>query len=103
MRQTLLIATILFLAACIKFADQASVPQAESRQPWPEFAATVIEDYYRQNPEIACEAGLHEYDGRMSDLSAEGLATYEQWLRSVITAASAYEDLNASEAFERDY
>jgi hypothetical protein len=103
-RTTLLaIAASLVLAACGGPKDEAAAPQADAKQPWAEFVVKVIDDYYRQNPESASDAGLHEYDGQMSDLSATSLAAYGDWLDSILAEAASYSDLEGIEAFERDY
>jgi len=103
-RTTLLaIAASLVLTACGGPKDEVAAPQADAKQPWAEFVVKVIDDYYRQNPESASDAGLHEYDGQMSDLSATSLAAYGDWLDAVLAEAASYSDLEGIEAFERDY
>jgi hypothetical protein len=99
----LVVAASLVLAACGGPKDEAAAPRADARQPWAEFVVKVIDNYYRQNPESASDAGLHQYDGQMSDLSAAGLAAYGVWLDSVLAEAASYADLEGIEAFERDY
>jgi len=105
MRNALLLALIasFTLVACDKAADEANAPVAEAKQPWDEFVATVIDDYYRQNPESAADAGLHQYDGQMSDLSMASIEAYADWIDSVLAEAASYTDLEGIEAFERDY
>ena len=73
------------------------------RTPWPQFVAAVVDDYYARNPEEAVDAGLHEYDGQASDLSLDAMNDYVAWMDRVIADASAYEDLEGIDAFERDY
>lgn len=105
MRKSSILALIasFALVACSNGADDAPAPVAEVKQPWAEFVATVIDDYYRQNPESASDAGLHQYDGQMGDMSAAGLEAYGNWLDSVLGDAASYTDLEGTEAFERDY
>jgi hypothetical protein len=105
MRNTLVLALTasLVLAACGKDAVDQSTEVAESKQPWAEFAATVIDDYYARNPETAVDAGLHQYDGRMSDLSMAAVEEYAAWLDTVLAETAGYDDLEGIEAFERDY
>ena len=76
---------------------------SESALPWETFAARVIAEYYERNPATAVDAGLHEYDGQMADYSLDALDEYATWLDAVVAEASAYEDLEGIEAFERDY
>ncbi len=104
MNKTTLLALIASLAisACSSETDDAT-SIADSKQPWADFVATVIDDYYRQNPESASDAGLHQYDGQMSDMSAAGLAASADWIDAVIAEAATYTDLEDIEAFERDY
>jgi len=105
MRKTAFLAIVasLALAACSSDNDQTAKPAAEAKLPWGDFVITVIDDYYRQNPESGTDAGLHQYDGQMSDMSAAGLETYASWIDSVLAEAATYTDLEGIEAFERDY
>jgi hypothetical protein len=93
----------LVLAGCGKDAAEQQADVAGSQQPWAEFAATVIDDYYARNPETAVDAGLHQYDGQMSDLSMAAVDEYAAWLDAVLAQAATYADLEGIEAFERDY
>jgi len=103
MKKSIFLALVasIALAACSKAPEQP--PVAEAKQPWAEYVANVIDEYYRRNPESAVDAGLHQYDGQMSDFSAEALAEYTSWLDSVLAEASSYTELEGIEAFERDY
>ena len=105
MKKSLLLALTasVALAACGKSAVEQPADVAEAKQPWAEFAATVIDDYYARNPELAVDAGLHQYDGQMSDLSMAAVDEYAAWLDSVLAEASSYDGLDGIEAFERDY
>jgi hypothetical protein len=105
MRNTILIAMLasIALSACNGGNEEAAAPVAEAKQPWSEFVATVVDDYYRQNPESASDAGLHQYDGQMSDMSAASMADYGNWIDSVLAEADSYTNLKGIEAFERDY
>jgi len=91
------------LTACSNGSDDATAPTVEMKQPWAEFAATTIDEYYRRNPESAVNEGLHQYDGQMSDLSMEALEEYASWVDSVLAEAAGYTSLEGVEAFERDY
>jgi uncharacterized protein (DUF885 family) len=92
----------LLLAAC-GGSENAAVPEPEAQQSWAEFAATTIDEYYRRNPESAVDAGLHQYDGQMKDISLEAQAEYASWIDDVLVEAASYNDLESTEAFERDY
>lgn len=104
MKKIIALAMISFALAACNSSDQQSASQAaQARQPWTEFAVHVIADYYRQNPNAAVDAGLHDYDGQFPDVSKDALDAYAAWLESTIKAASAYDSLDGIEAFERDY
>ena len=75
----------------------------DTKLTWEEFAATTVSEYYDRNPESAVDAGLHEYDGQMSDNSKAAQIDYGEWLDRVIADASSYTGLAGVEAFERDY
>ncbi len=98
----MLAGALLLLVACGGRQDE-SAATAAARLSWAEFAASTVDEYYSNNPENAVDAGLHEYDGQASDYSLAALDEYQTWLDSVIAAASAYDELQGIEAFERDY
>ncbi len=102
MRLASIAATIawLVLTGCGGGEQQDREPVREA---WSDFAAGVIDEYYRRNPESAVDAGLHQYDGKATDLSPEAIADYTAWLDDVISEASAYGTLTGLDAFERDY
>ena len=97
---TLLLTTIA-LVGCS--GGQQETTTSDAALPWETFAARVIAEYYERNPETAVDAGLHEYDGLMSDYSLDALDEYASWLDDVVAETSAYENLEGIEAFERDY
>jgi uncharacterized lipoprotein YajG len=105
MKNSIMLALLasFMLAACGKSADETVAPVAEAKQPWSDFVATVIDDYYRKNPESGTDAGLHQYDGQMADMSMAALEEYEGWIDSVLAEAASYAELEGIEAFERDY
>jgi hypothetical protein len=89
------------LVACSQTED--STVANVVKPPWAEFAATTVAEYYRHNPERAVNAGLHQYDGQIRDLSPGSVAGYLSWVRKTRGEAEAYDDLAGLEAFERDY
>ena len=103
MKQILILcAALLALGACGKDPEPAADVQAEQVS-WAEFAAATIDRYYEQNPEAAVYAGLHEFDGQISDISRSAMSAYSEWIDAVVAEANAYENLEVIEAFERDY
>ena len=97
-----LLLTSIALVGC-GGGEEPDTSGADPQLPWETFAARVIAEYYERNPETAVDAGLHEYDGQMSDYSLEALEEYASWLDSVVAEASSYQLLDGIEAFERDY
>lgn len=98
------VAVLLFAASCGGEHGTTSHEAAVHEQaPWADYAAGVIDEYYRRNPEVAVDAGLHQYDGQASDLSLEAFEEYTAWLDGVAEEAGSYTELEGIEAFERDY
>ena len=96
-----LLLTTTGLIACSQTED-VTVTEA-ARAPWAEFAATAVSEYYSHNPERAVDAGLHQYDGQIIDLSPGSVADYLAWVRKTRSEADSYDDLEGMDAFERDY
>ena len=101
-KSPVLLLALLAVAAC-GGGEQQTAPTAVEKLSWEAFAATTVAEYYRQNPELAVDVGLHEYDGQASDFSLEAADQYATWIDGVIAAAESYADLQGIEAFERDY
>lgn len=95
-----LLALLLILVSCSRSTDHEA-PGAELT--WAEFATATISEYYARNPESAVDAGLHEYDGQMRDMSLAANDEYVAWLKQKQDAMKAYAGLEGVEAFERDY
>ena len=99
---TIALAAILSLAAC-GGSEKQSESTGVDTQTWEAFAAASIAEYYRRNPELAVDVGLHEFDGQMSDFSLEAADAYATWIDGIIASAESYKDLTSIEVFERDY
>lgn len=97
----------MWLAACSRPAGVApAAGNAQSKpDPWPQFAAHFLEEYFRAEPKFAVEAGRHEFDGQMPDWSAEGIAAQVALLKRLRAEAAAFSDaqLSAPERFEREH
>ena len=91
------------LVACGSDSQEPAAPAAEAKLTWADFVATVVDEYYRRNPESGADAGLHQYDGLISNMSAAALEDYAAWVDSVLADAASYVELEGIEAFERDY
>jgi len=96
-----LLFSITVLGACSQSEDSVVAEMAKAS--WADFAVTTVAEYYSLNPERAANAGLHQYDGQISDLSPDSVAKYLSWVRTIRSEAESYADLEGLDAFERDY
>ena len=72
---------------------------------WDSFQEEFIEGLFAVDPSSAVDAGRHDFDGRLPDWSAEGLARAAAFLKGSRERAQAFETnrLNEQQQFERDY
>ena len=72
---------------------------------WTRFRDGFVEGWFRLDPAYAVFQGRHDYDGRLADWSAAGLARQIAFLHGAIARARAFDaaDLQPAERFERDY
>src|SRR5580692_7285079 len=80
-------------------------PHAAVQAAWTQYAARFIEDYFKSDPFFAVQSGRHEFDGQMTDLSADGIAKMVEWLHKARGEASGFDPaaLTTDQSFERDY
>jgi hypothetical protein len=109
--RSLLVMLITMAAACSRQTAPPSPPasmprpQADAQAAWSEYAARFIEDYFKAQPFFAVQAGRHEFDGQMADLSAAGIAREVERLKKMRTEADAFDEaaLTPDQRFERAY
>ncbi|MDH5307827.1 MAG: DUF885 domain-containing protein, partial [Myxococcales bacterium] len=72
---------------------------------WPDFADAFIDAYFEIEPSYAVWSGRHEFDGRLPDWSAAGVARSAHALRDWRGRALAFEAsaLSADERLEREH
>lgn len=72
---------------------------------WDRFVHAYLEGYFAANPSFAAFQGRHDFDGRLPDWSAGGLARTITWLKAQRAAAQKFADgaLSDDQRFERDY
>jgi hypothetical protein len=97
----------------ILFACQQSAPPPQAASPaaptpamqWAAQRDRFIEEYLRANPFFAVQAGRHEFDGQMADLSAAGIAHEIERMHAARDTISGVDpaSLPLQERFERDY
>ncbi|AMK79242.1 MULTISPECIES: DUF885 domain-containing protein [Methylomonas] len=95
------IVSILILLLC--FGQALAATQAPPS--WDAFVGEFIEQYFQLHPSFAANAGRHEFDGKLPDWSAEGLARQSQWLVSQRELANRYRDtaIKEAERFEQNH
>jgi len=72
---------------------------------WQSAVDAFIAGYLTHYPTFAANAGKHEFDGKLPDWSAAGLAENARWLHAQRGAIAAFTDdrLDAGTRFQRDY
>ncbi|HKE44894.1 MAG TPA: DUF885 domain-containing protein [Steroidobacteraceae bacterium] len=101
-------ASLVLIAGCGKSSPPppaAEPAAAKSSVPWSTFRDQFLEAYFKAHPVFAVNAGRHEYDGKLPDWSAEGIAAEIKRLHDARDATTAFADgaLTDAERFERDY
>jgi len=89
--------------ACGRTSENAAVSAGSAI--WASVRNALVEEYLEAHPVFAVVAGRHEYDGRLPDWSAAGVAAEIRRLHAARDRAAAVGDSGLSEAerFERDY
>ncbi|HYK25746.1 MAG TPA: DUF885 domain-containing protein [Steroidobacteraceae bacterium] len=102
------------LAACSRQAPPVpttvaaaapSRPAALQQSGWDAYASRFIEDYFRARPMFAVQAGRHEFDGDVPDLSAAGIAKEVKRLKEYRAETAAFNPatLPPEQRFARAY
>ena len=84
----------------------AATPLADKAPPtWNAFVTEFLNSHFAAHPEAGVQAGRHEFDGRISDWSADALINDIARLKTKRATALAFSDdaLDAAQRFERDY
>jgi uncharacterized protein (DUF885 family) len=94
----------VLLQACGRTSENAAVPAAADGN-WTSVRDSLIQEYLEAHPVFAVVAGRHEYDGRLPDWSAAGIAAEIQRLHATRDRAAAVAEggLSEAERFDRDY
>ncbi len=91
------------LAGCGKQDAPPAPSAAATGSRWTSLRDGIIEDYLRTHPTLAVNAGRHEFDGKLPDWSAAGIAGEIRRLHDARDRAMALAALADAERFERDY
>jgi hypothetical protein len=95
--RTSLIACLLLLTGC---RGTQTSPAAD----WDKYVAGYLQAYFAVHPDIAVNAGRHEFDGKLPDFSREAIDREIARLHSERDRAAAYNSgLDQRQRFERDY
>jgi uncharacterized protein (DUF885 family) len=90
-------------------ADPAPAPRAAAvgkvDAAFTRFIDQFLEGYFERDPAFAVYQGRHDFDGRLPDWSAAGLARTSRFLKDSIAQARGFADgaLTKEQRFERDY
>jgi hypothetical protein len=89
-------------------AEQAGTtakPAADDRADWDAAVEGFISGYLERQPTFAADAGKHEFDGKLPDFSAGGLAAEGTWLHARREEIAGFGNnlLDARQQFQREY
>lgn len=93
----------VIIVQCTNLIASAADSAAGRIRPWNEFVQRFLDQYFVHRPDVAVQAGRHEFDGRLPDWSREGLALMTYFLKEQRTAAEKFNALNRAQEFERGY
>ncbi|MGH9969664.1 MAG: DUF885 domain-containing protein [Pyrinomonadaceae bacterium] len=107
-RISLALSLLLILAApgCRRrFQERRTDSESTKTRDWPTYVNEFLESYFAAHPDFAVRSGRHEFDGKLPDLSAEGIKKEIQRLRAEKARVSRFEDedLPERQEFERKY
>ena len=99
------LASLLLLFGCRHERTNRDTSSREENQSWDEYVNSFLEDYFVAHPDFAVRAGRHEFDGKLPDVSPEGITKEIQRLRAEKARVSKFEDakLDKTDEFERKY
>ncbi len=85
-------------------ANQQTMNTSESKE-WDSYLNEFLETYFVAHPDFAVRAGRHEFDGKLPDFSATGIANEIKRLHAAKDRVAGFQDstLNERQRFERDY
>lgn len=81
-RSAVVAVLVLFVTGCPKPPPPPPKPAAPAGDAaWNDLTARFIDNYFEVDPFFAANAGRHEFDGKMPDLSTTGLQKKVDWLK----------------------
>ena len=96
--------SVTMLAGLIVIMMAATGCQRGSAE-WDQYVPSFIEGFFELYPSYAAYQGRHEYDGRLPDWSAQGLARQSAWLREQQERINQFpaEGMNEQQRLEQEY
>jgi uncharacterized protein (DUF885 family) len=97
---------LLLFAGCIERGRHARDGSESSEdQSWAQYRDQFLESYFVARPDFAVRAGRHEFDGKLPDWTAQGIAAEIKRLRTAKDKLRRFrdQDLDERDAFEVDY
>lgn len=98
---------LLLLPIGCKQSARRSIQEAmrNDSKSWDPYVNEFLEAYFVARPDFAARAGRHEFDGKLPDWSAEGIANEIKRLRAEKDRVSRFKNaaLNERQRLERDY
>ncbi|HET6889908.1 MAG TPA: DUF885 domain-containing protein, partial [Pyrinomonadaceae bacterium] len=100
-----ILGSLLLLFGCVHERRDRDTSSKQEKQSWDDYVNSFIENYFVAHPDFAVRAGRHEFDGKLPDLSPEGITREIQRLRAEKARVSKFEDdrLDKADEFERKY
>src|SRR6266542_4095575 len=107
-----LVSACVFALLLLSFACQQTTPPtnqpamtADDSRSWDLYLNGFLEAYFVAHPDFAVRAGRHEFDGKLPDWSAEGLAKEIKRLKIEKGRVNGFQDsaLSERQRFEREY
>jgi uncharacterized protein (DUF885 family) len=98
-----LVLSCAIVLSCRRQENTAAPTGEDAGAAWATTRDALIEEYLKTQPAFAVYQGRHEFDGRLPDWSADGIAAEVKRLRAARDRATRVAGLSGAAAFERDY
>ncbi len=99
------LAVLVLCGSCTTFVARDGSSPVPSSRPWEAFVEQFVTETFAAQPHWGVNAGRHEFDGRLPDLSAEGLQREVARLHGARERIRAFDEaaLAPQQRYERDY
>jgi len=100
-----LVLAVFLCASCVRRSRSESSDSRASSSEWSSYVDDFLEPYFTARPDAAVRAGRHEFDGKLPDWSASGIANEIKRLHAEKDRLAEFRNssLKDNERFERDY